>query len=121
MNYKDFSTTLNNLIKELFDIDTSEELVIFDEEDNIFYSSLFNIVIIKNKDENDICYISFNDSLNTSMLIRSALILIPFLEENLKIECVLDNCHWIKFNKNGEVVDILSEAQYKKSHKLIKV
>lgn len=124
MELTDFVEELNALLKDLFNItDEKAELVMLD--DGVIYTSIFNISFeeLNTEDETSkekVAFISYNDSLNTSMLIRVALTVNSFIEDMLDVECVLDNCHWIKFNDAGEVSDILTEAEYKKTHEVTK-
>lgn len=120
-----FTETLDEYVKEVFDIDTDEVVVAY--EDGSIYSSLFaiNIDEIEMDEDSDelteVAFISFNDSVNTSYLIRVALAIIPYIEDGLEMDVLVDNCHWTKLDKEGVVVDIIDEGSYTKECKVKKV
>jgi hypothetical protein len=115
-----FTDSLNIFVKDLFDL-TTEEVVVNTVDGEIF-SSLFMVSFKEEEagDDGDIAFITFNDAIPTATLIRAAMSIIPFIEDGLEMDVVVDQSHFLKVSKEGTVTECIFEDDYTKNIKIKK-
>lgn len=109
-----FTVALDEFVKDLFNLETEEQVV--NCQDGEIFSSLF-MVTFGEEEGDEVGYISFNDGIDTSTLIRAAGSIIPYIEDGLELEVLVDQCHYLKTDKEGIVTEVLFEDDYSKTIK----
>jgi hypothetical protein len=110
-----FVLELDVFVKEMFSI--SEEESVITTSDLEIYSSLFMVTF---SEDGETGFISFNDAVSTSVLLRTASVVIPYIEDGLEIDVDIDGCHFLKTDKEGIVTDVVFEDGFTKTIKVKK-
>ena len=96
------------------------------QDDSISYDpetkkvSCFPFMYIEPSVEEEFGSISFNEELPSSTLIDIAMKIVPYLEEAYETEFLIEESHYVVYDKKGNFKEVLFEENYVKTIKKVK-